>query len=66
MRNIDQRLWARELAEHLRKHPDLQHLPPPVFPQQSEVGYLLALSALVFVLVPLAAMAGWEIGMHLI
>jgi hypothetical protein len=66
VKNFDHALWERELAEHLNQHPDLQHLPPPVFPQRSQFVYLLALTALVFVLVPVSAVAGWWIGLHLI
>lgn len=66
MKNFDQVLWERELAEHMSRHPELHHLPPPVFPQRSQVGYLLALTALVFVLVPVSAIAGWWIGVHLV
>ena len=66
MKNFDQVLWERELAEHLSRHPELQHLPPPVFPQRSQAVYLVTLIALVFVAVPLGAIAGWWIGWYLI
>ena len=65
MKNFDHVLWERELAEHLSQHPDLQHLPPPVFPRKPSVAYLLVLTALVFVLVPVSAVAGWVIGSNL-
>ena len=66
MKNFDHVLWERELAEHLNQHPDLQHLPPPVFPQRSQLGYLFPIKTLIFVLVPVSAVAGWLIGLHLI
>ncbi|MGH3889800.1 MAG: hypothetical protein ACRDSZ_25095 [Pseudonocardiaceae bacterium] len=66
MKNLDQVLWERELAEHMSRHPGLQHLPPPVFPRRSSVDYLLVLIVVVFVAVPLGAIAGWVIGWSLI
>jgi hypothetical protein len=66
VKNLDQVLWERELAERLSRHPELQHLPPPMFPQRSRVVYLLTLIALIFVTVPLSAIAGWWIGWYLI
>lgn len=66
VKSNDQVLWERELAEYLSRHPELQHLPPPVFPRQSQAVYLFALTALVFVLVPVSAVAGWWIGLYLI
>lgn len=32
--NIDHALWERELAAYLSLHPDLEDLPPPVFPRR--------------------------------
>ena len=66
MKNLDQALWERELAEHLSQHPDLQHLPPPVLPRRSSVRYLLILIAVVFMAVPLSAIVGWWVGLYLI
>lgn len=66
VKNFDQVLWERELAEHPGRHPDLQHLPPPVFPQRSQFVYLLPIKTLIFVLVAVSALAGWLIGLHLI
>ena len=35
-------LWERELAEHISWHPDLENLPPPVFPRRrSRLGWRL-------------------------
>jgi hypothetical protein len=32
--SIDHALWERELAEYISLHPDLENLPPPVFPRR--------------------------------
>lgn len=32
--SIDHTLWERELAEYISLHPDLEDLPPPVFPRR--------------------------------
>lgn len=66
MKNLDQVLWERELAEHMSRHPDLQHLPPPVFPRRSSVGYLLALIAVVLMTALMSAIVGWWVGWYLI
>ncbi len=34
MKGIDHALWERELAEYISLHPDLEHLPPAVFPRR--------------------------------
>jgi hypothetical protein len=34
VKDIHLALWERELAEHLSWHPDLENLPPPVFPRR--------------------------------
>jgi hypothetical protein len=34
VKSIDHALWERELAEYLSLHPDLEELPPPVFPRR--------------------------------
>ncbi|MGH3550622.1 MAG: hypothetical protein ACRDQU_21385 [Pseudonocardiaceae bacterium] len=34
MKSFDHALWERELAEYLNLHPDLDDLPPPVFPRR--------------------------------
>lgn len=34
MKSFDHTLWERELAEYMRLHPDLEDLPPPVFPRR--------------------------------
>lgn len=34
MKSIDHALWERELAEYISLHPDLENLPPPVFPRR--------------------------------
>jgi hypothetical protein len=76
VKGIDAVLWERELAEHLSRHPDLQHLPPPVFPRRRSrpsrwlrrfrVSSLLGLMAWVFVLISVTAVVGWWIGWYLI
>lgn len=73
VKSIDAVLWERELAEHMSRHPDLQHLPPPVFPRRRSrflrrlrPGNLLALVTWVFVLVCVTAAIGWLIGWYLI
>ncbi len=71
MKGMDAVLWERELAEHMSRHPDLQHLPPPAFPrrrrlQRLRVNSLLAIMMWVFVLISVTAVAGWWIGWYLI
>jgi hypothetical protein len=76
VKGIDAVLWERELAEHLSRHPELQHLPPPVFPRRRSrlsrwlgrfrVSSLLGLMAWVFMLISVAAIVGWWIGWYLI
>jgi hypothetical protein len=66
VKNNDHALWEHELAEHMRRHPDLQHLPPPVFPRPSRVVSLLPIKTLMFVLIAVSAIVGWLIGLHLI
>jgi hypothetical protein len=34
VKSIDHSLWERELAEYISLHPDLENLPPPVFPRR--------------------------------
>jgi hypothetical protein len=34
VKSIDHALWERELAEYISLHPDLEDLPPPVFPRR--------------------------------
>jgi hypothetical protein len=34
VKSIDHALWDRELAEYMSLHPDLENLPPPVFPRR--------------------------------
>lgn len=34
VKSIDHALWERELAEYISLHPDLENLPPPVFPRR--------------------------------
>jgi hypothetical protein len=34
VKSVDHALWERELAEYLGLHPDLENLPPPVFPRR--------------------------------
>jgi hypothetical protein len=76
VKGIDAVLWERELAEHLSRHPDLQHLPPPVFPRRRSrlsrrlrrlrLGNLGTLMTWAFVLVCVTAAVGWWIGWYLI
>jgi len=33
-KSVDHTLWERELADYLSLHPDLENLPPPVFPRR--------------------------------
>ena len=66
MKTSDKVLWERELAEHLCLHPDLRHLPPPVFPRWSRTRYPLTALTLVFVTVLTSAITGWWIGLYLI
>ncbi|MGH3870900.1 MAG: hypothetical protein ACRDSR_05175 [Pseudonocardiaceae bacterium] len=66
MKNYDQVLWERELAEHMSQHTDLRHLPPPVVPRRLSIRYLFVLLALILVTVFLSALAGWWIGWYLI
>ncbi|HKR50937.1 MAG TPA: hypothetical protein VJT72_15400 [Pseudonocardiaceae bacterium] len=66
MKNNDHVLWERELAEHMSRHPDLQHLPPPVFTRPSRGISLLPIKTLMFVLIAVSALVGWLIGLHLI
>jgi hypothetical protein len=76
VKGIDAVLWERELAEHMNRQPDLQHLPPPVFPRrrsrlsrrlrQLRRNSLLVAMTWVFVLVAVTAVVGWWIGWYLI
>ena len=70
MKSIDAVLWERELAEHISRHPDLQHLPPQVFPRRrSRLARRLRLDNMlmwIFVLTCVTAFTGWLIGWHLI
>jgi hypothetical protein len=73
VKNVDAVLWERELAEHLSRHPELQHLPPPAFPRRrSRLSRRLRLNNLpelmtwVFVLLCVTAAVGWLIGWYLI
>jgi hypothetical protein len=34
VKSIDHALWEQELADYLSLHPDLEGLPPPVFPRR--------------------------------
>jgi hypothetical protein len=34
VKSFDHSLWERELAEYMSLHPDLENLPPPVFPRR--------------------------------
>jgi hypothetical protein len=73
VKGIDAVLWERELAEHLSRHPDLQHLPPPVFPRRRSrlsrrlrLGNLVTLMMWIFVLICVTAVVGWWIGWYLV
>jgi hypothetical protein len=34
VKSIDHALWERELAQYISLHPDLEDLPPPIFPRR--------------------------------